>query len=114
MTKRTKATKLRPVHRSEALAALHEAAGDLYKAGGMDKLTMRRFDLLCLTQVEELSAREIQALREQAGVSQGVFARVLNVKPGLISQWERGERRPSGPSLKLLSLIKAKGFEAVV
>jgi putative transcriptional regulator len=46
-------------------------------------------------------------------VSQGVFARVLNVKPGLISQWERGERRPSGPSLKLLSLIKAKGFEAV-
>jgi putative transcriptional regulator len=36
------------------------------------------------------------------------------VKPGLISQWERGERRPSGPSLKLLSLIKAKGFDAVV
>jgi putative transcriptional regulator len=47
-------------------------------------------------------------------VSQGVFARMLNVKPGLISQWERGERRPSGPCLKLLSLIKAKGFEAVV
>lgn len=101
-------------YRSEAMAALHETAGDLHKAGGIDKLTMRRFDLLCLTLVEELSAREIQALREKAGVSQGVFARVLNVKPGLISQWERGERRPSGPSLKLLSLIKAKGFEAVV
>jgi putative transcriptional regulator len=101
-------------YRSEALAALHEAAQDLHKVGGIDKLTMRRFDLLCLTQVEELSPREIQALREKAGVSQGVFARVLNVKPGLVSQWERGERRPSGPSLKLLSLIKAKGFEAVV
>jgi len=101
-------------YRSEALAALHEAAGDLHKAGGIDKLTMRRFDLLCLTLVEELSPKEIQALREKAGVSQGVFARVLNVKPGLISQWERGERRPSGPSLKLLSLIKAKGFEAVL
>ena len=80
----------------------------------MDKLTMRRFDLLCLTNVEEVTASEIQALRKMAGVSQSVFARVLNVKPGLISQWERGERRPSGPSLKLLSLIKAKGFEAVV
>src|SRR5215510_8872425 len=98
-----------PKPRSAAMAALHEAAGDLYKAGGMDKLTMRQFDLLCLTQVEELSAREIQALREEAGVSQGVFARVLNVRPGLISQWERGERRPSGPSLKLLALVKAKG-----
>jgi putative transcriptional regulator len=96
------------------LAALHEAAGDLHRAGGIDKLTMRRFDLLCLTLVEELSPRAIQALREKAGVSQSVFARVLNVKPGLISQWERGERQPSGPSLKLLSLIKAKGFEAVV
>ena len=51
--------------RSAAMAALHEAVGDLYKAGGMDKLTMRQFDLLCLTQVEELSAREIQALRRR-------------------------------------------------
>ncbi len=101
-------------YRSEAMEALHEAASDLHGAGGMDKLTMRRFDMLCLTTVEEFTATEIQALREQAGVSQGVFARVLNVKPGLISQWERGERRPSGPSLKLLSLIKAKGFEVVV
>jgi putative transcriptional regulator len=101
-------------YRSRALAALHEAASDLHRAGGMDKLTMREFDLLCLTLVEDLTARDIQALREKAGVSQGVFARVLNVKPGLISQWERGERRPSGPSLKLLSLIKAKGFDAVV
>jgi putative transcriptional regulator len=48
----------------------------LFKAGGMDKLTMRQFDLICLTHVEELSAHEIQALREQAGVSQGIFARV--------------------------------------
>jgi putative transcriptional regulator len=109
-----KKTEGRRRYRSEAMAALHEAASDLHTAGGLDKLTMRQFDLLCLTTVEDLSARDIQALREKAGVSQGVFARVLNVKPGLISQWERGERRPSGPSLKLLSLIKAKGFEAVV
>lgn len=101
-------------YRSEASEALHEAAEDLYRAGGIGKLTMRRFDMLCMTQVEDLSPRQIQALREEAGVSQSVFARVLNVRPGLISQWERGERRPSGPSLKLLSLIKAKGFEAVV
>jgi putative transcriptional regulator len=110
----TKPTKTPRNYRNEAMEALHEAATGLHEAGGMDKLTMRRFDLLCLTNVEEVTASEIQALRKRAGVSQSVFARVLNVKPGLISQWERGERRPSGPSLKLLSLIKAKGFEAVV
>jgi putative transcriptional regulator len=101
-------------YRSEALAAAHEAARDLHHAGGIDKVTMRKFDLMCLTSVERLSATEIQALRRAAGVSQGVFARVLNVQPGLVSQWERGERRPSGPSLKLLALVKAKGFDAIV
>jgi putative transcriptional regulator len=101
-------------YRSEAFAAAHEAARDLYRSGSIDKLTMRKFDVMCLTSVEQLSAREIQALRESAGVSQGVFARALNVAPGLISQWERGERKPSGPSLKLLALVKAKGFEAII
>ncbi len=101
-------------YRSEALAAAHEAARDLHQAGGIDKLTMRKFDLMCLTLVEQLSAKEIQALREAAGVSQGVFARALNVPSGLISQWERGERRPSGPSLKLLALVRAKGFDAIL
>lgn len=100
--------------RSEAMAVAREAASDLYEIGAIDKLTMRQFDLMCRTEVEALGPREILMLREQAGVSQSVFARVLNVRPGLISQWERGERRPSGPSLKLLSLIKAKGFEAVI
>ena len=66
MAKRTKSS---GKYRSEAMAALHEAAEDLHKAGGIDKLTMRRFDLLCLTLVEELGPREIQALREKAGVS---------------------------------------------
>lgn len=42
-------------YRSEALAALHEAATDLHVAGGLDKLTMRQFDLLCLSLVEDLS-----------------------------------------------------------
>lgn len=114
MNKKSKKAKAPRSYRSEALGAAHEAARDLYRAGGIDKVTMRKFDVLCLTLVDRLSAAEIQALREAAGVSQGVFARVLNVPPGLVSQWERGERRPSGPSLKLLALVKAKGFDAIV
>jgi putative transcriptional regulator len=40
--------------------------------------------------------------------------RYLNVKPKLVSEWERGEKKPSGPSLKLLSLVKAKGLDAII
>jgi putative transcriptional regulator len=78
-----------------------------------DKRTMRRFDVACLTAVEELTAREIQALRLREDVSQAVFAGYLNVRPGLVSQWERGEKKPSGPSLKLLAIVKAKGLDAI-
>jgi len=46
-----------------------------------------------------------------------VFASYLNVKASvkakLVSEWERGEKKPCGPSLKLLSLVKSKGLEAI-
>jgi putative transcriptional regulator len=92
---------------------VHETVRGLHRIGLADKRTMRRFDLSSLTTVEELTPRQIQALREREDVSQAVFASFLNVRPGLVSQWERGEKKPSGPSLKLLSLIKAKGLDAV-
>ena len=100
-------------YRSRLSAAIHETAAGLHCIGLMDKATMREFDASCLTAIEPLSARQIAAIRKRAGVSQGVFAHYLNVKPKLVSEWERGEKRPSGPSLKLLSIVKAKGLEAI-
>jgi putative transcriptional regulator len=35
------------------------------------------------------------------------------VTVGLVSQWERGEKHPHGPSLKLLALVQKKGLEAI-
>ncbi len=100
-------------YRSDALAAIHETASDLHDAEVMDKRTMRRFDELCLTPVRPLAADEIRSLRERERVSQAVFARHLNVTTGLISQWERGEKKPVGPSLKLLTLVQEKGLESI-
>ena len=74
---------------------------------------MREFDASCLTTVEKLSAQDVAALREREGVSQAVLARHLNVAVKLVGEWERGEKCPSGPSLKLLALIKAKGLDAI-
>jgi putative transcriptional regulator len=42
-----------------------------------------------------------------------VFANYLNVSPGIISQWERGEKHPAGASLKLLVIVRNKGIEAI-
>ena len=46
-------------------------------------------------------------------VSQAVLARHLNVGTKLVSDWERGVKRPSGPSLKLLVLASTEGLDAV-
>jgi len=100
-------------YKSDAFAAIHETASDLYEAGMIDKQTMRHFDESCLTPVREFTPEEIQALREREQVSQKVFALYLNVSKEAVSQWERGEKRPAGPSLKLLSLVERKGLAAI-
>jgi len=99
--------------RSTLLPSVHETARGLHKAGVMDKQTMRKFDVLCLTLVRSLSAKQIRAIRRREGASQAVFAHYLNVTTGLVSQWERGEKHPRGTSLKLLALVAKNGLEAV-
>jgi putative transcriptional regulator len=95
------------------LASVHRTAAGLHKAGLVDKATMREFDALCLSPVEPLTPEEIRALREREQVSQPVFAHYLNVRKDAVSKWERGEKRPDGPSLKLLNLVKTKGLQAI-
>ena len=100
-------------YKSRVMASIHETAEDLHAAGLLDKQTMREFDEACLTPVRPLSPAEIKSLREREGASQAVFARYLNVTTSIVSQWERGEKRPQGASLKLLSLIARNGLLAV-
>jgi len=100
-------------YRSSLMASIHETAEGLSAAGVMDKRTLREFDELCLTPVHPFKPKEIRALRLREGASQAVFARYLNVTTGLISQWERGEKQPQGPSLKLLTLVAKNGLDAV-
>jgi putative transcriptional regulator len=107
-----KATKER--FRSGPLRSLHLAVADLHEVGAIDKATMRRFDVACLTPVEPLKPEAIRRIRESAKMSQSIFAMALNVTPSLVSQWERGEKRPSGPSLKLLALADKKGIDAIL
>lgn len=95
------------------LESMRRTAADLEDAGLIDKATMRAFDALCLTPIEPMTPEDIRALREHEHVSQPVFAHYLNVRKDAVSKWERGEKRPDGPSLKLLNLVRAKGLRAI-
>lgn len=55
-----------------------------------------------------LNSREIVALREGLHFSQSVFARHLNVSVKTVQSWEQGLGKPSGATLKLLSLISKR------
>lgn len=96
--------------RKSILDAVHETARGLHGAGLMDTRTMREFDVLCLPPVREYTAAQIKRIRERNKASQAVFAAYLNTSVSTIQKWERGEKKPNGPSLKLLSLVEAKGL----
>ena len=100
-------------YEGDVLASVHETVLDMTEAGVMSKRTMKAFDQMCLTPVEDMAPEDIRALRLRENASQAVFARYLNVTTGLVSQWERGEKRPRGASLKLLTMVAKHGLGAV-
>ncbi len=96
------------------LDAVHETASDLHAAGFIDMRTMQRYDALCLEPIPSYSSAKIRALRARHKLSQAVLATVLNTSLSTVRQWEIGDKQPSGPSLKLLSLLDRKGLEALI
>jgi putative transcriptional regulator len=100
--------------KSRILDEVHETALGLHGAGLISKRRMGEFEALCRLDVHEMSPQTIRSLREKAHLSQAVFAAVLNTSLSTVQKWEVGDKKPSGPSLKLLNLIERKGLEAVL
>ncbi len=99
--------------KSPILAAVHDTAKGLHKAGVMDQVTLREFDQLCLPPVEPLKPAQIKRIRESSHVSQAVFARLLNTSLSTVQKWEIGQKKPTGTALKLLHLVQQRGLEVV-
>lgn len=97
--------------KSDAFEAIHSAVEGMYGAGTVSKETMRTFDEACLVVPTDLLPEQIKALRERNHVSQPVFARYLNTSESTVQKWETGAKRPSGPALKLLSIVEKHGLE---
>jgi putative transcriptional regulator len=114
MTKAKTTSRQKPRYYSQITKDVHETARAMHRLGFIDKKTMREFDIDCLTQVDELTPHDILAIREREGVSQAVFALALNITTNYVSQMERGAKKPRGATLKLLSLVKHKGLDAIL
>ncbi|MAA73276.1 MAG: transcriptional regulator [Salinisphaeraceae bacterium] len=95
------------------LDVVHETAKGLRQAGSMDMMTMRQFDALCLPPVKTYTAAQIKRMRAKNKASQAVFAAYLNTSLSTVQKWERGEKHPNGPSLKLLNIVDRKGIDAL-
>lgn len=100
--------------KSRIIEEMQETIAGLSKSGVISKRRMLEFDALKNLGVAAIEPRKIKQLREKERLSQAVFALVLNTSISTIQKWEAGEKKPSGPSLKLLSLIQSKGLEAVI
>ena len=103
-----------PKTKSRILEAVHETARDFRRLGFIDVHKMRKYDALCLDPIPEYNSERIRALRDHLKLSQAVLASVLNTSLSTVRKWEIGEKKPSGPSSKLLNLLERRGLEAVL
>ncbi len=91
----------------------HETEKGLHGAAVISKRRMGQFEALRGLGVHDMPPKKIKLVREGARLCQAFFAAVLNTSVSNVLEWTAGAKKPSGPSLKLLNLIKRKDLEAV-
>jgi putative transcriptional regulator len=53
-----------------------------------------------------MTAADVIALRERTGLTQEGLARRLGVSVSAVHNWEQGRRKPSGPIVAMLYVLK--------
>ena len=95
----------------EAMQGLHRCG--IVSDADLTKTTLRMLGKKALPKIGAMSPAEISALRASCGLSQAVLAAYMNIAVNTVSQWERGERQPTGSALKLLHVVKQHGVAAL-
>jgi putative transcriptional regulator len=70
------------------------------------KQTLRKTVIAIPDEPPVYTAEEVRKVRETLQLSQGLFAKVLNVSVNTVRKWEQDERHPSGPSARLLQIAQ--------
>ena len=86
--------------------AIGEIVQDLVDSGIQVSFTKKELDSLGIKFPKvQFTSEQIKKIRKQMNLSQLVFAKLLNVSPSSIRQWEQGKRKPSGSTKILLELL---------
>ena len=82
---------------------MYQTARGLHDLGLVGSKTLREFDASRLPKLKPYGAADIKCLRLKSKTSQSVFAAYLNTSVSTVQKWEIGDKKPSGPALKLLN-----------
>ena len=87
--------------------AIGDTVQDMLNSGLKTSFTKKELDALGVEIPEiQLTHSQIKEIRKQMHLSQTVFARLLNVSPSSVRQWEQGKRKPTGSTKVLLELLE--------
>lgn len=93
--------------RESVREAIGETVQDLILSGAKTSFSEKELKKLGIIIPEvEINAMDIQKIRGTTKLSQSVFAKLLNVSPSSVRQWEQGKRKPSGSTKVLLELLR--------
>lgn len=63
--------------------------------------------------VKKYSNIQIKKIRNDANMTQRVFANYMGVSPKTVEAWEIGINKPTGPACRLLSLLEKEKEKAI-
>jgi len=100
--------------RKSIAASITNTIRDLNKSKLVDDITMKNIENLCLPVVQEYTPEKIISIRKKNRLSQAALASIFNISPSTVQKWERGNKKPTGASKKLLDIMERKGIEALI
>ena len=89
-------------------AAVRTVQGGLEEAIGNanGEITLKTTTIEAPARPPEVNAQELTKLRLENGMSQAIFAQVLNVSTKTVQSWEQGQRKPSQAALRLIQVFR--------
>lgn len=94
---------------SKAFEILSSALDEAVHDAQSEKPFLKRHKAsISIPPIGDYSADEIKNIRRSVGVPQSLFAKYFGVSTKTVEAWEAGRNKPSGPSSRLLGLLKAK------
>ena len=86
---------------------LNEAI-DYEKSAGQAKITT-----LSIAPAKEYTNNDIKTIRNNAGMTQKVFATFMGVSQKTVEAWECGTSHPNGPARRLMEILSSGGIKDV-